>query len=271
VIPSAYLRVFRPLETFPDEERGRWERYILSGGAPPRGRPVYRHESPVPGAGVGLLAPADGDDADVRLADERYYVCPWRTRARVLTGILALRESVPPDIADTFVSEGEARRAARELTRLRRREAWLGPVMQQSPWHVPVRWFALVDDAERRLVEGADGRYRLFYWTPIARARRRLERALLVLRHRDFAMTADTVRELSQWLAAFDPGSRVELDYGELAAMFTWDELDNDHSGRDMQEAVAALAEPAGADRAGELYLLVANRWAELRARETLN
>jgi hypothetical protein len=232
---------------------------------------VYRHESPVPDGGVGLLAPAEGDFADVRLAEGRYYVCPWRTRARVLTGILSLRENVPPDVADTFVSEVEARRAARELTRLRRREASLGPAMQQSPWHVPVRWFALVDDAERHLVETPSGRYRLYYWAPIAQAKRRVERALLVLRHRDFAMAADTVREMAQWLTGFDPGSRVELDYGELASLFNWDELDNDHSGRDIQEAVAALAEPSGADRAGELYLTVANRWAEVRARETLN
>src|SRR5206468_2857263 len=34
VIPCAYLRVFRPLETFPPEERAQWERFILEGGAP---------------------------------------------------------------------------------------------------------------------------------------------------------------------------------------------------------------------------------------------
>jgi hypothetical protein len=271
VIPSAYLRVFRPLETFPEGERARWERYILSGGAPPRARPVYRQESAVPDGRIGLLAPAEGDFADVRLAEGRYFVCPWRTRARVLAGIMSIRETVPPDVADTFVSEVEARRAARELTRLRRREASSGPSILQSAWHVPVRWFALVNDAERRLVEAPGGRYRLFYWTPIAQAKRRVERALLVMRHHEFGIAADTVRELARWLGGFDPGSRVELDYGELAAMFSWDELDNDHSGRDIQEAVEALAERRGAGRAGELYLAVANRWAEARARETLN
>ena len=98
-----------------------------------------------------------------------------------------------------------------------------------------------------------------------------MERALLVMRHHEFGIAADTVRELARWLGGFDPGSRVELDYGELAAMFSWDELDNDHSGRDIQMAVEALAEPAGGERAGALYLAVTNRWAEVRARETLN
>jgi hypothetical protein len=271
VIPSAYLRVFRPLDTFPDVERGRWERYILDGGTPVRPLPVYRYASPDGEGAVGLLAPAEGDDADVRLAEGRYYVCPWRTRARVLAGIISLRENVPADVVETFVSEGEVRRAARELTRLRRREASTGPAILQSAWHVPTLWFALVDDGERRLVEGPDGRYRLSYWAPISQAKRRVERALLVLRHHEFGLASESLREMGQWLTRFDPGSRVELDYGELAAMFSWDELDNDHSGRDIQSAVEALAEPTGAEQAGALYLAVTNRWAEVRARETLN
>ena len=102
MIPSAYLRVFRPLDTFPEAERARWERYFLDGGAPPRLHPVYRYESPDGDGAVGLLAPAEGDDADVRLADGRYYICPWRTRARVLAGIISLRENVPADVVETL-------------------------------------------------------------------------------------------------------------------------------------------------------------------------
>ena len=271
MIPCAYLRVFRPLDTFPEEERGRWERYILEGGPPPVRRPVYRDETAVGDRHVGLLASADGEHAEIRLIDGRYYVCPWRTRLRVLAGILSLRETAPQDMADAFVPEAEAKRAARELARLKRREPSAVPAMLQSPWHAPIRWFILVEDEERRLVEKEPGEYRLYYWTPIALAKRRAERALQVLRRSELAPLVELVRELAQWLASFHPHSMVELDYGAVSGLFTWDELDNDHSGRDIQQAVEAIARPGGMARAAELYQSVAGRWADAMSRESMN
>jgi hypothetical protein len=275
VILCAYLRIFRPLDTFPDEERGGWERYIVSGGAPPSGRPVYRDEATAMQGHVGLLASEEGEYADVRLVDGRYYVCPWRTRLRILAGILSLRgslrESAPPEMVDAFVPESEARRAARELARLKRRDPSVGPSMLQSPWHVPVRWFILVDEEERRLTETSPGEFRLYYWTPIVLAKRRAERALQVLRRSELAPVAQLVRELAQWLSGFHPQSVVELDYSGVSSLFTWDELDNDHSGREIQEAVESLAQPGGMARAAELYQVVANRWADAMSRESMN
>lgn len=224
---------------------------------------------------VGLLASQEGEYADVRLVEGRYYVCPWRTRLRILSGILSLRgslrESAPPEMVDAFVPESEARRAARELARLKRRDPTVGPSMLQSPWHVPVRWFILVDDEERRLVETTPGEFRLYYWTPIVLAKRRAERALQVLRRSELAPVAQLVRELAQWLSAFHPQSVVELDYSGVSSLFTWDELDNDHSGRDIQEAVESLAQPGGMAQAAELYQVVANRWADAMSRESMN
>jgi hypothetical protein len=271
MIPCAFLRVFRPLESFDQEEREHWERFIAGGGAPPVARPVYRDEATERQRRVGLLASADGEHADVRLVDGTYYVCPWRTRLRILTGILSLRESAPAEMVDAFVPESEARRAARELARMKRRDPTAAPAMLQSPWHVPVRWFVLVDDPERRLVETPSGEFRMLYWTPIGLARKRCERALQVLRRSELAPVAEPVRELAEWLSRFPRESVVELDYGSVSSMFTWDELDNDHSGRDLQEAVEALAGSAGMARAGELYQTVANRWAETLNRESLN
>lgn len=275
MIPCAYLRVFRPLDTYTDDERVRWERYILSGGAPQSIRPTYRDEATVMHGHVGLLASDEGDHADIRLVEGRYYICPWRTRLRVLAGILSLRgslrESAPPEMVDAFVPEAEARRAARELARLKRRDPSVGPSMLQSPWHVPVRWFILVDEEERRLTETLPGEFRLYYWTPIAKAKRRAERALQVLRRSELAPVAQLVRELAQWLSAFHPQSMLELDYGAVSSLFTWDELDNDHGGQEIQEAVSALAEPGGMARAAELYQSVASRWADAMSRESMN
>jgi hypothetical protein len=65
----------------------------------------------------------------------------------------------------------------------------------------------------------------------------------------------------------------VELDYASVSSLFTWDELDDDHSGRDIQEAVEAIGTPGvrGMARAAELYQSVADRWAEAMFRESMN
>jgi hypothetical protein len=270
MFPSAYLRVFQPLEAFPPNERAQWERFIVAGGHARPVRPVYREQPTVPEGRLGLLSSAEGDHADILLESGTYYVCPWRTRLRVLASLLSLRESTAPEMVDFLVTEAEARRAARELARLRRRGPQAVPFILQSAWHVPLRWFVLVEDEERRLVEEPDGVYRLFYRTPVPRARRRVDTAMSVLRRSDLTPLVDLVGDLGRWLAAFDNRSILELDYGSVSALFGWDELDNDHSAREVQEAVAALREGDVA-RSAEMYQLVAGRWAEVRSHETLN
>jgi hypothetical protein len=271
VIPCAYLRVFRPLDAFGEDERSQWERYIVSGTAAAPHRPIYREESFARDRRLGLLSVDEGDHADVRLVDDRYYVCPWRTRIRVLASLVSLRETAPAEMAEALVPEGEARRAARELARLKRREPTAVPAMLQSAWHVPIRWFLLVDDDERHLVERMPDRFRLYYWTPIGLARGRVAQALRLMRRSDLSPMQPPARELLEWLSAFGADAAVELDYASVSDLFTWDELDNDHSGRDLQEAVRSLREADGLRRATELYQAVSARWSDARSRESLN
>jgi hypothetical protein len=136
-----------------------------------------------------------------------------------------------------------------------------------------VRWFVLADEPERRLLERPDGGYRLSYWTPIADAKKRAARALASLRRSELAPVASMVGDLAEWLAAFHPASFVELDYADVSDLFSWDELDNDHSAHEIQEAVEALGDPAagGLARAGELYSNIVSRWADAMNRESLN
>jgi hypothetical protein len=271
VIPCAYLRVYRPLDTFGEDVRIRWERYILSEARSDAMRVPYREETRS-GGSVGFLRPEeDGrdDHADVRLVESRYYVCPWQTKIRILASLLSLRNEAPPDLAEVFVPEAEARRAGRELARLRRRETDVIPSMLQSPWHVPIRWFVLFEDAERRLVESTSG-CRLYYWTSTRQARERAERAEQAVRRSELEPIAPAIRELGEWLARQHPRSALELDYATLSPLFAWDELDDDHSARDIQQAIRALS-GGGTGRAGELYQSVASRWAEAKGRVMLN
>lgn len=267
MVPSAELRVFQPLEAFPAAEQAHWERYILGGGLVRPPRLVYRQR--LTDDRLGFLVPAAGEGALVKLLDGTYYVCPLRTWLRVLTGLLAFRKAEPFEGAGAFVTDSDARRISRELSRLRRRDPRQVSCLMQSPWHVPVRWFVLFEDEERRIVD-RDGRHRLSYLTSARRAMRRAERAIPALRRTDLGPVADLIVDLHQWLSAFDPRSLVELDYGGLCEFMNWDELDNDRSARDVQEAITALlAEEL--PRTAEIYQSVVARWAEARGHESLN
>ncbi len=102
-------------------------------------------------------------------------------------------------------------------------------------------------------------------------AKKRAETALQVLRRSALSPLVDLVQDLAQWLQSFHPSSFLELDYAGVSSLFTWDELDNDHSGREIQEAVEAIARPGGMARAAELYQGVAMRWADAMGRDSLN
>jgi hypothetical protein len=269
VVGMAYLRVFRPMETLRPADRARWERFILERGRGPVRPAVYRERRSASGGRLGLLT-AEEDLADVRTREGRLYVCPWRTRLRVLASILSLRESFPAEVADALVPQTEARRAARELARLRRRDPRAVPAILQTAWHVPVRWFLLFEDGERRLVEGPDDGFSIRYWTGLPAARRRVGRAIRVLQRGGLAPVAEIAREMDEWLSSFDGRSAVELDYADVAASLSWNELDEDHSARDIQAALDAL-ESGDIDRAGDLYQGVAGRWTEAKIRESLN
>jgi hypothetical protein len=169
-----------------------------------------------------------------------------------------------------LVPEHEAKRAARELARLRRRNPAAVPFMQQSAWHVPIRWFVLVRDGERKLEQLATGEWRLSYTTTVGRARRRLDWAIHVVGKSELEPLTEILEDMRRWLAQFDRRSLLELDYAGLSRLFTWDELDDDHSARDIEEAIEAL-NAGETSRSADLYQKVAGKWAEVRAHESLN
>ena len=206
----------------------------------------------------------------MKVVEDSYYVCPLRTRMRVLAGMLAVAEAGPFEDPAEFLSPRDRRRARRELRRVRRRNPGHVATIMQSPWHVPIRWLVLVEDEERRVFDQGDGRHRLSYLTTTRKAMGRVERAVPVLRHTDLGPIADLLVELHQWLATFDPGALLELDYGRICLAMTWDEVDDDHSARDVQDALRALAQHDYA-RSAELYQAALSRSALLRSHESSN
>lgn len=267
MVPSAYLRVFQPLDAFEGEEQLRWERYLVSNRWLPGSPRRYRDHAK---GGLGLIAPADGDHAEVRVVDGRTYVSPWRMRMRVLAAGLAFRETRPIELSERFLSKKDAKRVARELRRLRRRDPLAVAFCHQSPWHVPIRWFALFADEERWLGEDEHGQLRLRYRTTARKALRRAGQTIPLLRRSDLGPIGDLLMDLHEWIALFDVRSLVELDYGGLCDFLTWDELDDDRSVRDLGLALEALARHE-LPRSAEIYQGVLAHWAEIRGHELLN
>ena len=219
-------------------------------------------------------------------------------RMRVLAAGLAFRETRPIELSERFLSKKDAKRVARELRRLRRRDPLAVAFCHQSPWHVPIRWFALFVEEERRLGEDEHGQLRLRYRTTARKALRRAGQTIPLLRRSDLGPIGDLLMDLHEWIALFDARSLVELDYGGLCDFLTWDELDDDRSVRDLGLVVQVhtgmarlhgsqpvdldplLAEyPAvtfdlfhgGYPWTRESYQGVLSNWAEIRGHELLN
>ena len=267
VVPSAFLRVFQPLDAFDRDEQLRWERYLLTHTKVPGRRPRYLDRAQ---DRLGILVPADGEHAEIRVIDGRTFVSPLRMRMRVLAAALAFRDARPIELAERFLSKKDGRRAARELGRMRRRDPYAVAFCHQSPWHVPIRWFVLFVDQERWLGEDEVGRLRLRYRTSARRALRRAGQAIPVLRRSDLGPISDLLMDLHEWISLFDPRSIVELDYGSLCDFLTWDELDDDRSVRELALALEAL-ERHEFPRSAEIYQGVLAHWAEIRGHELLN
>lgn len=268
MIPTAFLRVYQPLDAFERDEQRHWERYLLDRLPAPLPRQRY-HDLPGEG-GLGLLTPALEEHADVLVHEGRTYVSPRRIRMRVLASILTFNEEKPLELWDQYLAKGVVKKARRDLKRLRRRDPSAITFVQQSSWHVPIRWFAFFDDDERWIGEDGFGRTRLRYRTPIRKAIRRAGDAIPVLRRSELGPIGELILDLHQWLVLFDRHSIVELDYGSLCDFLTWDELDNDRSVRDVREALEAL-HVNEFPRSAQIYQGVIGRWAEVRSREILN
>lgn len=268
MIRTSYLRVYQPLGTFPSEERDQWLQQAAESDANDfaawRKWLVTSALPDLPHAG----APTEG--AFIRRVGDQILVCPWRTRLRMLAGLLAFRSSIPDEVADAFVPEREAQRAAAELEALGERHPDLRSHILHANWHVPLRWFAAFSDDERILLEDKDG-LRIRYEARLGEARARLARALDVLEANwiDDSVTA-AVRELIEWVDGFSEDGLMELDYSSVAGMFAEEDLVDDRSAGEVSACLDAL-ESGDLMRAGRLFATLTDRWTEVRAQEVVN
>ncbi|MFF7239321.1 hypothetical protein [Streptomyces collinus] len=273
VVPyAAYLRVYEPLAAFPEPERTHWARYARRPE-----RPTYQDELrrsladllPTPPIPVPVH---ESGDAFVLEADGVVCVCPWRTRLRGWQALQDLPEELPKPVLEAVLPEVVRRQAAQDYERWLVRNPDARPWIRTATWQVPVNWFVLVSDEERRYEKGtAQVPPLLRYRTPMVQARRRVARALRTLRD---AMgegpLIDGLVDVGSWLEEFHPRSLVELDYGGLVHTVPAGDLEGDRSAADVAEGIEALRRGDGA-AAGAAYARLVERWRAVRDRRSAN
>ncbi|MET8582978.1 hypothetical protein ABZX39_19195 [Streptomyces collinus] len=273
VVPyAAYLRVYEPLAAFAEPERTHWARYARRAE-----RPTYQDELrrsladllPTPPIPVPVH---ESGDAFVLEADGVVCVCPWRTRLRGWQALQELPEELPKPVLEAVLPEVVRRQATQDYERWLARNPDARPWIRTATWQVPVNWFVLVSDEERRYEKGtAEVPPLLRYRTPMVQARRRVARALRTLKD---AMgegpLIDGLVDVGSWLEEFHPRSLVELDYGGLVHTVPAGDLEGDRSAADVAEGIEALRRGDGA-AAGAAYARLVERWRAVRDRRSAN
>jgi hypothetical protein len=265
---AAYLRVYEPLGAFPEPERGHWYRYAAQGAsrtAQDELRQSLANLVAVPPIAVPVR---ESGDAFVAVIGGVTHICPWRTRLR---GWLALEQAgtlLPDPVLDAMLPALVREQAAAEHESWRERNPDARPWIRSATWHVPVRWFVLVGDDEREYEPAGAGESKepvMRYRTPMVQARRRVARALRVLKDAlEDGPLIDGLIDVGRWLEEFHPRSLVELDYGGLVHAMGPEMLAEDRSAADVAEGLAALRE-GDSEAAGVAYERLTDRWRAVR------
>jgi hypothetical protein len=299
VLPyAAYLRVYEPLTAFAEPERSAWAQYADSTDRPRRATALQvEHAEALRRllAAPPVVAPGqESRDAYVRRSDGKVYVSPWQTRLRSWVAFTRFRESLPAAVTDAFVPAPLADEVTGEFERWKRQSRTVRPHILSSTWHIPIAWFLPFVPAERWLVlsprpdvderaerdnDGHEGDSRvtpapvrtLVYVTSMAEARRRVARAVAVVRSGlGEDRTWSEIQTVGWWLAEFHAEALVELDYGGLVQLFDDQALSADQSVAEASVALAGM-EQGKAELTLAMYRRLLTRWRFVRALEAAN
>ncbi|CAM5551621.1 hypothetical protein [Streptomyces narbonensis] len=272
---ASYLRVYEPLAAFPEPERSHWARYARRPRTPGAQEELRRSLADLLSTPPVPVPLQESGEAFVAHLDGVVVICPWRTRLRSWLAVEELvADGYPGPVLDAMLPPVVRSQIAGDY------ERWLSgnpdarPWIRTAVWQVPLRWFALFGDEDRRYepgvpaVEGATEPGRppmLRYRTTMAQARRRLARALRALRESiDEGPMTEGLVDVGRWLEEFHPRALVELDFGGLVHAVAEEWLAAERSAAEMAEGIAALRAGDG-ERASEVYGRLAERWRVVR------
>ena len=290
---SSALRVYEPLEAFPEEQQGALRaagarsvsraavenaellaslgRITRPGGDPfPTGatdlvRIVAVPRTGAASGGTGNAGNPDAGSPDAGAPDsgapERLLYCPSQLVLRAGLAANALMEGIHGPLAQLLIPE-EQRDKHQERIDEARAHSGLGRVhTRASTWGIPFSWFCLFKESDPTDVVESEGRIvTVRIRATIAESLERVRYAVahLALAAPDLDMLED-LTQLTEWLELFHPESVVELDYGAVA-----DKVYPDDSPMDVRLGIECLAE-GDMTGAAAAYRRLASRWIPIR------
>lgn len=265
MVPASHLRIFKPLAEFSEDDR----LVDVSAPAAHRSSGAWRHLD-FEGHPLGILRRREAPPALVKEYEGERYVCPQRTRVQTLVGLLTARASFPLEVADAIVPEEAAAHAAVELESMRSEAHRLRSFVSTAPWHVPLRWFIAFTDEDRQVLETPEGPT-IRYLTKVPLAVERVQSGIEILEGAEMAdVVVDPVRELLEWLQDFEPTCLLELDYSEVASLFSAEDLVLDHSCSEVWSTLEAL-KAGDWEESSRRYAELAEKWGRARSVGTAN
>lgn len=278
---SSTLRVYEPLEAFPEEQRqaireagaraasraavenaellASLGRITRSGGDPfPTGRTdlVRVTTAPAPVAGSDSEPSADGAGAEPVLL-----YCPSQLVLRAGLAANALMEGIHGPLAELLIPEEQRDKHQERIDQVKARDGSTRVHTRASTWGIPFSWFSLFMESDHKDVVESGGRIvTVRVWAPITEALERARYAVanLALAAPDLDML-DDLAQLTEWLEMFHVDSMVELDYGAVA-----DKVYPDESPMDIRLGIECLAE-GDMTGAAAAYRRLASRWIPIR------
>ncbi|TQJ35115.1 hypothetical protein [Arthrobacter sp. SLBN-122] len=276
---SSTLRVYEPLEAFPEEQRPAIQaagahamsraavenaellaslgRITRSGGDPfPTGRTDLVRVTTVPAPDGGTFD--DGAAADT---EPVLLYCPSQLVLRAGLAANALMEGIHGPLAELLIPEEQRDRHQERIDQVKARDGSIRVHTRASTWGIPFSWFSLFMESDRKDVVEAAGRIlTVRVWAPITDALERARYAVanLALAAPDLDML-DDLAQLTEWLEQFHVNSMVELDYGAVA-----DKVYPDESPMDIRLGIECLAE-GDMTGAAAAYRRLASRWIPIR------
>lgn len=241
MIKTAYLRVYVPAERVGSLPPAR----LNAAGA------AVRHD------GTFMWTETTTDDAIFTVWQREQFACPRNTRLRMIEGILAFSRTYP---SIEVISEAERMRLVAELGDLKASSVMARGFILSSAWHVPLRWFSAFSPAERELYE-TDAGPSIRYRTSIGEAIDRVHWGSTVLASAGFPeQVVERVNDLERWLMEYSADSMVELDYADVARVFSDADLVLDDSAENVRKSLLAL-ESGDGEASQRDYTMVASRW----------
>ncbi|MBB6406698.1 hypothetical protein [Arthrobacter sp. AZCC_0090] len=269
---SSALRVYEPLEAFPEDQR---QQLVASGTRSGSraavenaellaslGRVTRKGGDPFPTGSTDLVRITRVPSGDLNDSDAgRLLYCPSQLVIRAGLAANALMEGIHGPLADLLIPVDQRDRHQARIDRINASHDAKRVHTRASTWGIPFSWFSLFQESDRKDVVESGGRIlTVRVWTSLTDAldRARFAVANLALAAPDLDML-DDLTQLTEWLELFHVQSMVELDYGAVA-----DKVYPDESPMDVRLGIECLAE-GDMTGAAAAYRRLASRWIPIR------